>query len=569
MGAYIREHRPLVALLLAGGAVLMIIVAFVALIEGSLFDYPVARPAFLQVTSFAPDGAIARENQLPGSASWQLDVGANTTFIQGYAGAVSALPGASVPLYISSMAPSDYRLDVYRIGWYNGLGGRLMQSITGLHSGAQGTWNDRDGLVGCGTCSFDPGTRLVDAHWQPSYTLTIGSDWLSGMYLIKMTTANHAEGYIPLVVRDDTTPTAALASFPVNTYQAYNFWGGYSLYGRDDLHGHVLSDERAFKVSFNRPYDRDGGAGDFLTWDVHAVRWLERSAMDVSYTTDVDFAEHPESLLRHRIFIDIGHDEYWSKAMRDGAEAARDKGVSLAFLGANDSYWQMRYQPDANGDLDRTIVCYKGVSYAHDHIDQLKNDPYYTKYRDEVTAAWRDPAVHRPEWELLGLAYHSIFGHNYYPQWVVPIGPLDPLEQGTGLQPGMHLPGGLVGYEYDGLPPVPDSTKKLVVLALSPIENRYGKKDEAATAYYRAASGALVFDAGSIWWSWGLDESVPIGTWQTPYIHGNQMISNLMTNILRAMLAASPRAPGATSATPSGTPTPHPPSATPTPAPKH
>lgn len=558
MRTFFSKHRVSTSLALISIALIMVFVSVLALLNGNLFDYPNPTSNFLQVKQFAPDSVIALENQQTGTTSWQLDIGANTTFIQGYAGSVSALSGDAVPLYISSQRPISFRLDVFRIGWYGGAGGRLLQTITNLRSPAQGTWNNHEGLVGCASCTYDSTTRLHQTHWKAVYTLTIGADWVTGVYLLKMTAANHAEGYILLVVRDDTTPTTALANVPVNTYQAYNLWGGNSLYGMDDLHGDLLGDSRARAVTFLRPYDRSAGAADFLSWDIHTVRWLERSDMDVSYTTDVDISEHPEALLHHRIFIDMGHDEYWAKTMRDGVIAARDHGVSLAFLGANDAFWQARYGPAADGTPDRILISYKVLSTSTDPVDAPKNDPYYPTHMDEVTTAFRDPILKEPEAELLGLSYHSIFSHNYYPQWEVARGQLASLAQGTGLQPGMQIPGGLLGYEYDGPADVGTHPPHIEMIAVSTVMNRYDKPDYAATAYYRAASGALVFDAGSIWWCWGLDESTEVGAWQHPHMHGNQAISRLMGNILSAMLNASPTAPLAPGQTPTPTPTPKP-----------
>jgi hypothetical protein len=557
MGTFLRKHHMLISLGLVSIALILVVVSIVALLNGALFDYPQPTRIFLQVNQFAPDGAIARENQQRGTTQWQLDVGANTTFIQGYAGMVSALAGQQVPLYISSQQPIGYQLDVYRIGWYGGAGGRLMFWVRDLHSLAQGTWNNYDGLIGCTTCTLDPTTRLRQLHWKLSYTLTVGANWLTGVYLIKMTAANHAEGFIPLVIRDDTTPTAVLANVPVNTYQAYNLWGGYSLYGMDDLHGDVIGDSRAYAVTFERPYDRSGGAADFLSWDIHTVRWLEREDMDVSYTTDVDLAEHPEALLYHRVFVDMGHDEYWAKSMRDGVVAARDQGVSMAFLGANDAFWQVRYGPDAEGNPDRILISYKVNSSPKDKdpVDAPKNDPYYPTHLDEVTAAWRDPLIKHPESEILGLSYHSIFAHNYYPSWDVLDGKLNSLAEGTGLKPGMHIPGGLLGYEYDGPPESTDHPPHLEYIAYTSVRDRYGYEDDAATAWYRAPSGALVFDAGSIWWCWGLDESTEVGAWQPPVLHGSTPISRLTEKLFHSMLSASPKAPLAPGQTPTPMPT--------------
>ena len=535
------KHTTLVSVLLAGSAVALIVASIVALLTGAILDYPAKTLALkLPTTPFSASSAVARENALPGTSQWQLDVGANTTFIQGYAGAVSAVAGDTVPLYISTAVPSTYALGVYRIGWYGGLGGRLLMQQTALHSLAQGIWTAHLGLLHCASCLRDPKTHLLEAHWQPAFLLPIGLDWPSGVYLIKLTAANHAESYIPLVIRADAAHTAALASLPVNTYQAYNLWGDDSLYGHDDLMGHIIYSQRAVKVSFDRPYDRSAGAGDFLSWDIHLVRWMERSHLDVSYTTDVDVHERPATVMQHPIFVVMAHDEYYTASMRDALEHARDAGVSLAFMGADAVYWQNRYQPDSLGQADRTLICYKVVTGSHDVTERPDHDPYLTLHPTLVTTLWRDPILHRPESTLIGLSYHSIFANNYFPDWVVSDDAANPMLAGTGLQPDEHVKGGLLGYEYDGLGAPQFTPPGLVILAKSRVMSRYGESDNAQTAYYRAPSGALVFDAGSIWWSWGLDELSPVGAAQRNVLQGNPAIAKLTTNIFDAMFAASP-----------------------------
>jgi hypothetical protein len=491
------------------------------------------------IAPFDPRSATYRENQRAGTTAWELDQGANLAFIQGYLDRVSALPGARVGVYVSSLKPVTYRLDVYRIGWYDGKGGRLYLTQANLHSPAQGIWGLNIGLVGCATCTRDPKTDLVEPHWQASYSLTVGKDWLSGVYLLKVTAANGAETYMPLVVRAAHSASVALVNLPVNTYQAYNLWGGYSLYAHYDK---GVLPGKAVKVTFDRPYDRGAGTADFLNWDIQSVRWLERYGLDATYTTDVDVSEQPQELLHHRLYLDLGHDEYWTKTMRDGVEAARDRGVSLAFMGANDSYWQARMEPDAEHNADRTLVCYKVASEPRNPSEQLKNDPMYPHHPEIVTAMWADPVLHRPEQQLLGLYYAGSFAlGDYYPAWVVARAG-DPLLSGTALQPGDKV-WGILGYEFDGMHSRQNTMPGLHILAQSPVIDRYGHTHIAATAYYRAPSGAFVFDAGTIWWSWGLDGFTARGATRFNKFRGSADISTLMANIINAMRAATPSAP--------------------------
>lgn len=546
--------------LLSGVFSIAVLSAAGIIIVNPIFDTPAAShkvsvpspvsTSQLSVPQPSPTSAIATENQEPGTKDWELDANANLQYLQGYASQVSAIPGQSVQLYVSSIAPITYTMNVYRIGWYNGLGGRLMLSAPNLQSSAQGYWT-RGGLSNCGSCSYDAATNLIAANWKPSFTLTIGSNWMSGSYLVKLVGNNGAECYVPLVVRSDHLNTAILANIPVNTYQAYNVWGGYSLYGGlNYASGALIFQNRARKVSFDRPYDRSAGAGDFLAWDIHTVRWMERVGLDVSYTTDVDIDAHPELLTHHRVLIDIGHDEYWTKGQRDSIQGARDLGMSLAFFGADDAYWQARYETDSQNQDRRTLVCYKVLTpepdVAFDPTSVPSLDPMYSTQPELTTTQFRDQILNRPENALLGEMYSSIVtrygngGSYVLYDWVASPGSSDILTVGTGLTPGEHIAGGVLGYEYDrvfnnGLTP-----PQLIMLGKSPVASYLGFHEEAATTYYRADSGALVFDAGSIWWGYGLDNFSAPGAFQTNTVHGNQKIANLTYNVIQAMLVASP-----------------------------
>src|SRR5262249_9679876 len=153
----------------------------------------------------------------------------------------------------------------------------------------------------------------------------------------------------------------------VTTFAAYNNWGGASLYAFNS------DGKPARKVSFDRPYAvnpygvRLDGASDFLRrWEYNAVRFLEREGYDLTYVTNVDTHERGDALLRHRIVLSVGHDEYWSRPMRQHFETARDRGVHLAFLSAGDSLWQIRFEANSSGVEDRTIVAYKEAADTDD-----------------------------------------------------------------------------------------------------------------------------------------------------------------------------------------------------------
>lgn len=486
---------------------------------------------------------IATENAQPGTTAWELDKNIRSDAIQGYAGNVSAAPGSNVPLYISSMVPLTYDLAVYRLGWYQGKGAREMLTVPHLQGQTQGYWTPSTGLVGCKTCLIDTQTHLLDAHWNLSYTVHVGADWPSGVYLAKLSSLTNqlrAESYIPFVVTNDQSHSNILVTLPVNTYQAYNYWGGFSLYRHIGPGVGNFPFDRATKVSFNRPYALNAGTSDLLNWDINTIRFLEHNTFDVSYITNSDLADTPEIALNHKIFMSIGHDEYWTKSMYDGVVTARDKGINLAFLGANDIYWQARYELDSDGNHNRTLVCYKIRTESTSFAEKPARDPMYATNKDLVTAQWRDPLLARPESTVLGLMYQSYInwmgpkGERYLPTWYVAKSMPVQLSAGTNLKSGMPVEGGITGYEYDVV--FSSSPHNLIILGTAPLINVYGNHGVAATAMYTAPSGAIVFDAGSMWWGRSLDD------YQSPYIpapnpvHGNKDIEQLTINIITAML---------------------------------
>jgi hypothetical protein len=265
------------------------------------------------------------------------------------------------------------------------------------------------------------------------------------------------------------------------------------------------------------------GAGDFLRrFEYNALRWLEREGYDVAYATDVDTHQRADLLPRHRIFLSVGHDEYWTWEMRDHVEAARDRGVNLVFLGANASFWQIRLEPDASGTPDRTIVSYKADAAS----DPAAADPALAR---RVTGHWRDAPTSRPEAAMIGVMYVA-----------------DPVDAdivvdddahwafaGTGLARGAVLPG-LLGYEVDAIAPA--SPLGLARLAHSPFALPSGGTGHADMTLYQAPSGSLVFATGSMYWNWGLDG------YNAPRLHSDRASAAaqwITRNVLDRMLEGS------------------------------
>jgi N,N-dimethylformamidase beta subunit-like, C-terminal len=425
--------------------------------------------------------AIVRENAYAGSGAWKS---ASNNQITGYADSTSVEVGGRIQFAISTTR-TTFNLDVYRLGWYGGLGARKMLSDVNFPGADQGHWTGGTfGVASCATCEVDAVTGLVDANWTWSYSLTIPSSWTSGVYIARLSAAND-RGSIPFVVRNDVSPTTLLAVLPVNTWQAYNYWGGKSLYA-SSAYGDptIAGDKRAVKVSFNRPYVGQAPTAQ----DVNVISFLERSGYDVSYSTDVDLDSDPQILSRHRLYVAVGHDEYWTKGMRDAVETARDLGLNLAFLGGNDVYWQARYEADASGNAGRTLVVYRSASL----------DPVSATDPAAATVRWESPPVNRPQNSLTG----TLFSNGYPPSpqpWKLGAGAPAWLLRGTALKAGDSIPG-LVSGECDRTQPNAELPPSLVVIGSAVFKTVSGQLEHCDSTWYTQSTGSAVFSAADLGW---------------------------------------------------------------------
>ena len=430
---------------------------------------------------------MARENRRQGHQEWALGLGLAAS-IEGFAVPASAEPGEKVALHV--YAPVRYDVDWYRIGWYDGAGARR------VHRDAdQPAQRERARRV-------DAATGLVEADWPAGPTITIPDAWRSGMYVAVLRPIDGtAPRAVPFIVRSSLrAPAPTLFMSALSTWQAYNGWGGKSLYTYNSIGDVTPTGTRAaVTVGFDRPYDWDGGLGYLRKWEAAFIRWMERSGREVDYAADVDLGTRPEILAGRLLGVSAGHAEYWSRPMRDALESAVASGMNAAFFSANELYWQVRNEPSPNG-ADRRITCYKSA----------KRDPFRATRPDLTTCRWREVPVSRPEARFLGVMYGHVVSKPA--DWVV-TGSRHWLYKGTGLRDGDRI-AALVGQEYDAHFPglAPAGT---VVVARSPVLAR-GKDPDADgnvespsmhSAAIRDPDGKAggVFAAGTFQWSWALD----------------------------------------------------------------
>ncbi|MGZ4169790.1 MAG: N,N-dimethylformamidase beta subunit family domain-containing protein [Solirubrobacteraceae bacterium] len=428
---------------------------------------------------------IQVENQKAGDSSWgDVTAPPDVTGISGYGSQVSLNHGSSLDLYVTTTA-SSVKMDVFRMGWYGGTGARLVK--------AMGTFPG----VNQPQAKPNATTGMVAENWTKTTTLDIPASWTTGVYLVRLMASSGYGSYIYFVVRNDGGHEPLLLSTAVDTYAAYDTYGGTSLYN-NNTNKSIYTPAHAVKVSFDRPFATGNGAGQFLWWEYPMVRWLEKNGYNVTYTTNIDTSTGTNPLTNHRAFLSVGHDEYWTKQMRDNVQAARDAGVNIGFFSANSAYWQVRLEPNAAGSPNRVVVGYK--DFATCTCDGGP-DPYYGVNNSEVTTRFRDAPVNRPEDALIGV----MFGGEVTDKPYVVQNATNWVYQGSGFSNATSLPG-LVGYEYDhyfGNPALPSN---LTVLSNSPVVNtENNKSDTANSTVYTAPSGATVFASGTIQWSYGLD----------------------------------------------------------------
>ncbi len=494
-------------------------------------------PALLAESAVAgpcdpPVKPIACENAKAGDPSSEWDVsGGGDSDIQGFATDISVDQGQTVRFKVDTPS-DDYRLDIYRMGYYGGDGARKVATVqpsAGLPQSQP-------------PCDEEASTGLIDCgKWKESASWAVPAGAVSGIYFAKLVREDAGSGgsHVMFVVRDDDGKSDLLFQTSDSTWQAYNRYGGKSLY----TGGPGTNPGRAYAVSYNRPLTVRGPVPEDSPFNAEypMVRWLERNGYEVSYTTDVDSDRRGAEILEHKAFLSVGHDEYWSAQQRTNVEAARAAGVNLAFFSGNEVFWKTRWRNsiDGTGTPYRTLVSYK-ETHANAKIDPLPN---------VWTGTWRDPRFSppadggRPENALTGTAFAVNAGTTEIQV---------PAEDGrmrlwrdttvAELAPGQVATLGedTLGYEWDEAPADEFRPPGLIHLStrtanvsqkLLDYGSNYGSGPVTHhLTLYRATGGALVFGAGTIQWSWGLDGVHDRGS-TSPDSRMQQATANLLADM--------------------------------------
>lgn len=463
------------------------------------------------------DNPIVQENRKPGTLEWQLQCHRfddpvtlasyplnrrlRSSVIEGYASRTSVLPGEEIEFKVSLQPEGGFWIDFYRLGYYGGTGGRHMGRLGPFSGGPQPV----------PLMSLE---RLRECRWETGARLKIPQDWPSGVYLGKLTRDEPfgAQSYVIFVVKEHR-PCEALFQVADLTWQAYNKWpGNDSLY--DDGTPQVWYTGPHVRVSFDRPYAKycqvldapaTVGSGSFLLWEFPLAFWLEQQGYDVTYCANLDLHLDPAILRQPRVFLSVGHDEYWSGKMFQEALQARDEGLSFAFFSGNAVYHEILL--------------------------------YDSSVTGEPARAFARKRLFEEERELLGsTSYGSGYG-----DWIV-TRPQHWIYEGTGLAAGDRIPA-IIGWEYHG-PPLADH-EGLEVVAEGDLTPSPAELKRHAAVVYPCPKGNWVFNAGTIWWAEGLSQ--PPG--HIPARVGNRAgtfgvlpaVQKITSNVLDRMIRESPR----------------------------
>jgi len=477
---------------------------------------------------------VAAENQRAGTPSWRLrgpaaDVGGVADGdVIGYVARQAVAVGQTERIYVSAAGAPTVRIEIFRMGWYGGKGGRKVLISARLR------------VVPQPRCAHSFTTGLTQCAWHPTLTFVVPSALPSGVYIAKLSARTGQSDCLFVVLA--ARPQPLLAQLPTSTYEAYNAWGGDSLYRGGADRVRITGTTQGVEVSYQRPYDSITGAGQFFARDVAMIRFLERYGYPVSYTTSESVDENPGQLAGHRAVIDFGHSEYWSERQAATFARARNSGASLLFFGSDTLAWRVRYARASrgageSGAPDQTIIAYK--QYA-----ALDPD------RAEPTGAFPNGGA-----TLTGSAYLGCITprlrqpgpptYRYYP-WIPALGRRPAwLYARASMRSATEIPG-IVGYELDARTAASPPGTEVIGGGYAPcMGTEVGAprpapgENLAQTTLYTARSGALVFNTGTLGWELGL-EPVPSASPDAPRAP-NPFLVAMTRDLLARVLAPRPR----------------------------
>ncbi len=333
--------------------------------------------------------------------------------VTGYCWPQSAAAGEQVCVHVSSPGERPVTIQVARVGAAR----TVVLNETTVGAGDHGVPDDASS-AGCG--------------WPSALTIDVDPAWTSGYYEVLLTIdvdGKVRQSHAFFVVRPTVgSPQQAkiLLALATNTWHAYNDFGGRNLYNggtsvslqRPMSPGYLYKPDGAGRrvtvvnapdrqmaahvgyVSLNKLSPWAGSAG-WPDWEWPFLAWAERHGYAIDVVTNADLEEHPELLAErpdgYRLFLSVGHDEYWSAPMRDAVEDFIGRGGNAAFFSGNTAFWQVRMEEPSPEGPATTMVGYKA---------QFKHDPVYdTADMPTLTSIWSDHLIGRPENHMTGVSF--------------------------------------------------------------------------------------------------------------------------------------------------------------------
>ena len=473
--------------------------------------------------------SIAVENRARGTTAWRLPGpayeigGAAHGAIAGYVAQQAIAPGEVQRVYVTAPGARTVTVRVYRMGWYGGLGGRLVLASAPLRVRSQPP------------CAHSDATGLTECDWHAALSFALPPALSSGVYIVKLRASTGAESDCLFVLRA-ARAAPLLVEIPTASYEAYNAWGGDSLYPGGSRLVTRTGTTQGVEVSYDRPYESQTGAGQFFVRDVAMVRFLERYGYPVSYTTIESIDADPAQVSGPRALIDVGHSEYWSEGDEHAFTQARERGTSLIFISSDTMAWRVRFAPataasSQAGERDHRIVAYK--EYADLDPDRAEETGLFPLGGAQLAGSAYNGCI-TPRLPVSGPPVYRYYAWSptpsLQPSW---------LFAGTGITASTSIPG-IVGYELDErTEATPPGTQTVGVGAGVPC----GSEDEpsptrgtlAQTTLYAARSGALVFATGTLGWMYALSP-VPQASPDVPLAPDPRVVA-MTRNLLARVLA--------------------------------
>jgi len=473
-----------------------------------------ASGAFADVPTASSD-IIRRENEKRGTRDWMLKnarIDPATKYrcpwIEGYCSHASVQSGNTILFHVSCNPSSPFTIDLYRLGYYGGAGGRLVKSLGPFEGKTQ-----PDPPVG--------EKRVRTCDWDSCAEVRIPENWVSGVYVGKLTAERDGtQSYVIFIVRDNRKADFIFQCSD-NTWQAYNRWPSqFSLY---DNGQHQWYWGGGVLVGYQRPYGKycqivdaplSTGSGEFFLWEFPFAYWMESLGYDVTYISNLDTHRDPKGLMRARGFLSVGHDEYWTIEMFNHVKSAINSGVNVAFFSGNAVCGRILFDEKKRA-FERVGVF--GPPGGTREFEQMKSLEHKRPYANELVGAHSTgPVTGGADW-VCTRPEHWIYAD-------------------TGMEKGDRIPG-VIGWEYHG---DPAKIPGLEIVATGPTQIAPGQPNGGTytATVYPGPRGNFVFNAATCWWADGL--SAPPGYVRPKaYVEPkgpNRLAQQITKNVLQRML---------------------------------